>query len=85
MKSRLPVLAVSLLLLGLSAPSAQADPGPGFLRRTAGRVARGAFRQSRAVAGAGTLVVTELHPVVRVADAMGVVDRRQIVRAVRGY
>lgn len=57
------------------------QPSESFVLRNAGRT----FRGTREVAGAGAAVVTTFHPGIRVADWMGLIDRRQIVRNIRGY
>ena len=57
------------------------QPSESFVLRSAGQAVRG----TREVAGAGAAVVTTFHPGIRVADWMGLIDRRQIVRNIRGY
>ena len=50
-----------------------------------GRTADGIYWGTRDVAGDAAAVVTTFHPVIRIADWMGMVDRRQIIRNIRGY
>ena len=96
MKGRLAVCCLCLAVIGLCS-AATAEAQSGYFRssnrvsasrpvhRVVGRVVGTTVRGTRRVAGFGTQVVTELHPGIRVADAMGVVDRRQIVRFIRGF
>lgn len=58
-----------------------AQPRRSFLGRAVG----GLYWGTRDVMGDVAAVVTTVHPVIRVADCMGIVDRRQIVRHIRGY
>lgn len=58
------------------------EPRPrSFLAHTVGGVVHG----TREVSGCVAEVVTTLHPAIRVADCMGLIDRRNIVRFFRGY
>ena len=95
MKVRLALAVLCLAVLGLWAPAAYSQdcrcygrpvywsPAPMPMERDLGLV-RATVRGTREVAGFGAAVVTTLHPAVRIADWMGVVDRRQIVRFIRG-
>ena len=95
-KGRIAVCCLCLAIVGLcSASSAEAQSG--FFRpanrvcasrpvlRAVGSVVRTTVRGTRRVAGFGTQVVTEIHPGIRIADAMGMVDRHRIVRIIRGF
>ena len=57
------------------------QPSGSFVHRSGGAVVRG----TREVLGDVAAVVTTVHPVIRIADCMGIIDRRQIVRNIRGY
>ena len=94
MKGRIVLCCLCLAVIGLcSAASAEAQsryyrPRVSASRpvlRVVGRVVGTTVRGTRRVAGFGTQVVTELHPGIRIADAMGIVDRHRIVRIVRGF
>lgn len=98
MKKLLAAAVLGLAACAFSATSVQADcyyycpncgqPHVQYVqpsRSVVGRTVRGVYWGTRDVAGDAAAVVTTFHPGIRVADWLGWVDRRQIVRNIRGY